>query len=126
MAAHWSDGYIGIPHATLDCGELVERVLREQLGRDVRFPRRESDNTFHRAALIKANAADFARKVKKPFDGCGVMFLARGRMAHIGLYCAFGGGYILHSDSTFGASVRTPVGRFVPPNYRIEGFYEWL
>lgn len=125
--AHWSDGYIGIPHAQLDCAELVERVLREQLGRDLHFPRRQSDNLFHRAGLITTHARDFARPVAEPFDGCGVLFLARGRMAHIGLYCLIGGlGHVLHSDSAYGSSTRPPASRMVPPRYRIEGFYEWL
>lgn len=124
---HWSDSYIDIPHHELDCAELVERVLREQLGRDLHFPRRESDNLFHRSKLITAHARDFAQPTAAPFDGCGVMFLARGRMAHIGLYCLITGvGYVLHSDSSFGSSTRMPVSRMVPPRYRIEGFYEWL
>lgn len=124
---HWSDGYIGIAHATLDCAELVERVLREQLGRDLHFPRRANDNMFHRSALLTAHAQDFARPIAAPVDGCGVMFLVRGRMAHVGLYCLIGReGYVLHSDSAFGSSTRIAIRNMAPPRYRIEGFYEWF
>jgi len=122
--AHWSDGYIDIPHEQLDCAELVERVLREQFGRTVSFPRKESSNLFHRAALVTRHAADFATPIASPVDGCGVMLLARGRMAHVGLYCAIGAGFLLHSDSTFGASVRVPITRV--STHRIQGFYAWL
>lgn len=122
---HWSDGYIGIPHAQADCAELVERVLREQFGSEVRFPRKESVDLFHRAALITAHAADFAERITEPVDGCGVLMLARGRMAHMGLYCVIDRGYVLHSDSAFGSSIRVPVER-VAQSHRIEGFYRWL
>lgn len=123
---HWSDGYIGIPHAELDCAELVERVLREQLGRQVQFPRRQSDNLFHRAGLITRHARDFARRIDAPHDGCGVLMFARGRTAHVGLFCDIEGvGYVLHSDSVFGTSVRMPVAR-VAATHRIEGWYAWL
>ena len=124
--AHWSDGYIDIPHAALDCGELVAKVLREQFGRTVNFPRKESDNLFHRAQLITEHCADFARPVGAPFDGCGVLLFARGRMAHMGLYCLIDQPYLLHSDSRFGSSTRVPLSRVCPPRYRIEGFYAWL
>lgn len=124
--AHWSDGYINIPHTRLDCGELVEKVLREQLGRVVHFPRKERVDVFHRAGLITRHATDFARRIDKPVDGCGVMIMARGRLAHIGLYCAIDQGYVLHSDSHFGSSMRTKINMMVPPVYRIEGFYAWL
>jgi len=122
---HWSDGYIDIPHAELDCAELVARVLREQLGRVVNFPRKQSDNLFHRAALVTQHASDFAARIAAPVDGCGVLMLARGRMSHIGLFCAIDQGYVLHSDSAFGASVRVPLNR-VRVTHRIEGFYAWL
>ena len=123
--AHWSDGYIGIPHARLDCAELVELVLREQLGRVVHFPQKESLDLFHRAALITKHCADFARPVAQPYDGCGVLMFSRGRMAHVGLYCAIDQAYVLHSDSQFGESVRIPLTR-VAQTHRIQGFYAWL
>lgn len=125
--AHWSDGYIDIPHDSEDCGQLVERALREQHGKNVRFPQRQRDDLFHRAALIKQHAAEFAYPIPAPVDGCGVLMLARGRMAHIGLYCEIDfQGYVLHSDSLFGTSTRMPISRMVPPFYRIQGFYGWL
>lgn len=123
--AHWSDGYINIPHDREDCGELVERALREQLGRNYHFPRKESGNLFHRAGLITKHARDFADPIDEPHDGCGVLILSRGRMAHIGLYCAIDQGYVLHSNAIFGSSTRDPINRMVPPVYRIQGFYAW-
>lgn len=124
---HWSDGYLDIPYRELNCAELVERVLREQLGRDLHFPLRENNNLFHQSALITAYARDFAIPIATPSDGCAVVLLARGRMAHVGLYCLIGGvGYVLHADSSFGSSTRPPMTRMVPPRYRIEGFYEWI
>lgn len=122
---HWSDPYINIPHAQRDCGELVELVLREVFGREVTFPRKQSSNLLHRARLITKHARDFARPVDAPFDGAGVLILARGRAAHIGLYCAIEQGYILHSDEWFGASVREPVNR-LENRYVIQGYYAWL
>lgn len=123
--AHWSDGYIDIPHSRLDCAELVQLVLREQFGRCYEFPKKESQDLFHRAALITKHARDFAEPIDQPHDGCGVLMLSRGRMAHVGLYCAIDQGYVLHSDAAFGSSTRIPINRMVPPRYRIKGFYAW-
>ncbi|MFT4190832.1 MAG: hypothetical protein QM617_04815 [Comamonas sp.] len=121
---HWSDPYLNIPHAVLDCGQLVERVLREQLGRDVHFPQRQADDLVHRSSLIVDHAADFARPIGQAEDGCGVLMWARGRRAHIGLYCLIDRvPYVLHSDSLFGSSVRTPLARLP---YKVEGYYAWL
>ncbi|MEN2386462.1 hypothetical protein [Comamonas sp. A7-5] len=124
---HWSDSYIDIPHDVLDCAQLVERALHEQFGRiDIHFPRRQADDLAHRSALITANQADFAKWIEEPVDGCGVLMLARGRQAHIGLYCLIQGvPYVLHSDALFGSSMRQPLAR-LPRCYRVEGFYQWL
>lgn len=123
--AHWSDGYVDIAHADLDCGELVERVLREQFGRTgLRFPRKGSADLAHRSGLIVGHAAEFAQPIEWPVDGCGVLMFARGRRAHIGLYCEIDGvPFVLHSDSVFGASVRTPLARL---RYKVEGWYAWI
>jgi len=124
--AHWSDPYIDIPHADLDCAQLVERVLREQFGRDYNFLRRTSDDLDHRSSLIVTHAADYARRIDQPVDGCGVLMFARGRRAHMGLYCLIDHApYVLHSDSVFGSSVRTPLTRLMRC-YKVEGFYAWL
>ncbi|MDN7533872.1 hypothetical protein [Burkholderia orbicola] len=124
--AHWTERYLGIPHAELDCGQLVERVLREQFGRDVCFPRRQSDDLAHRSSLIVDHAADFATPIGGPVDGCAVLMWARGRRAHIGLYVVVDGiPYILHSDQPTGSSVLSPLHR-LPAWYRIEGYYAWL
>jgi hypothetical protein len=125
--AHWSDGYINVPHEQLDCGELVERALHEQFGRtDICFPRKSSSDLDHRAGLIVGHAADFARPIDAPVDGCGVLMFARGRRAHIGLYCEIEGvPYVLHSDALFGTSTRMPLSR-LKLRYRIEGWYAWI
>lgn len=123
--AHWHERFLDIPHSQLDCGELVEKVLREQFGRVVSFPKKERNDLFHRAGLIAAHRDEYARRTTAPTDGCGVMMLARGRMGHMGLYCAIDQGYILHSDSNFGKSVCMPINRILTL-YRIEGFYEWI
>ncbi|POS08021.1 hypothetical protein C3Y08_11030 [Burkholderia gladioli] len=123
---HWSSGYLGIPHAELDCGQLVELVLREQFGRNIQFPRRQRDDLAHRSALIVESAPDYARPIAEPVDGCGVLMWARGRRAHIGLYVVIDQiPYILHSDQPMGASILTPVRR-LPAWYRIEGYYAWI
>ncbi|HDR9585264.1 TPA: hypothetical protein QDC22_007502 [Burkholderia stabilis] len=122
---HWSEHFIGIPHAQLDCGQFVERVLREQFGRNVRFPRRERDDLVHRSALIVEHVPEFAVPIDEPVDGCGVLMWARGRRAHIGLYVVIDGqAYVLHSDQAMGASILSPLNR-LPAWYRIEGFYAW-
>ncbi len=124
--SHWTERYLGIPHAQLDCGQFIELVLREQFGRDVQFPQRQRDDLAHRSALIVDHTADFATPIDTPVDGCGVLMWARGRRAHIGLYVVIDGiPYILHSDQPTGGSVLSSLHR-LPAWYRIEGYYAWL
>lgn len=122
---HWSDTYLDIPHAALDCAELVEKALRETFGKNIVFPRKSSNDIDHRSGLIIRHARDFARLIEQPYDGCGVLMFARGRMAHMGLYCAIAQGYVLHSHSLFGASVIEPINR-IRFSFKVEGFYAWL
>lgn len=122
---HWSDAYLNIPHDTLDCAELVEKTLAEVFGKNIRFPRKSSADIDHRSGLIVRHARDFARRIEQPRDGCGVLMFARGRRAHMGLYCAIAQGYVLHSHSLFGASMIEPVNR-IRFSFKIEGFYDWL
>jgi len=124
--AHWTERFIGIPHAQLDCGQFVEHVLRVQFGREVHFPAREHDDLAHRSALIVGHVPDFARPIDVPVDGCGVLMWARGRRAHIGLYVLVDHlPCILHSDQPGGASILSSLAR-LPSWYRIEGYYAWL
>lgn len=125
--AHWSDGYIDVPYAVENCAALVERVRREVWGSRVRFPRPTRASVLHYGALLTARARDFATPIATPHDGCAVIVLARGRLAHLGLYCELPDQpYLLHSDNTFGASVRIPMSRVCRPRFTIEGFYAWL
>lgn len=125
--AHWSDRYLGIPYAALNCAELVEKVQLEQFGRRIRFPKPERQNVFHYSAAIVSSSRDFAEPVEVPSDGCAVLLFARGRIAHVGLYCLIGReSFLLHADSRFGSSCRIPMSRVQAPLYRLEGYYAWL
>jgi len=125
--AHWSEGYIDVPHAVENCAALVERLRREQFGSKQVFPRPERRAVFHHSDLITSHLRDFVTPIDAPHDGCCVIVLARGRLAHIGMYCELPDQpYLLHSDSWFGASVRIPMSRVCAPRFRIEGFYAWL
>lgn len=124
---HWSDRFVNVPYEVAECAELIEMVLREKFGRKVRFPRPDRrEDVFQRNALIREHTADFARPIDTPYDGCGVILLARNRLAHMGMYLVIDQPYLLHTDSTFGASTRIPMTRVQPPHFRIEGFYAWL
>ncbi|MCL1962368.1 MAG: hypothetical protein FWG56_11500 [Desulfovibrionaceae bacterium] len=123
---HWSDHYIGIPYAQMDCAQLVEKVLREQFATTVIWPFQRDDDLERYSGLIVQHRDEFVRPIDVPRDGCGVLMFFRGRSAHMGLYALMGGqGYVLHSDAIFGASVRMPLER-VRRLYKIEGFYDWL
>jgi hypothetical protein len=122
---HWSDGYLAVPHQVEDCAELVQRILREQFGRHVEFPKKQSLDVDHRSELITRYCADFARPITQPYDGCGMLMFARGRKAHMGLYCGIQMGYVLHSHVLFGESIREPINR-INRLFRLEGFYAWL
>ena len=123
--AHWSDRYVGIPYATANCADLSQLAQRQEFGRHLHFPGC-TGGVFERSALIRARSADFAEPIDQPVDGCGVLFLVRGRLAHMGLYCAIDGvGYVLHTSSSFGSSTRIQLARMVPPSYKIEGWYAW-
>lgn len=120
----WSDKYIGIPYADMNCGALVKHVMQAEFGRTINLPTDNSGNIFSNSATVINHKDSVARRIALPVDGCPVLMLARGRMAHVGLYVAQGAGYILHAHSGFKTSVCQPIGSL--HDVIIEGYYEWI
>ena len=120
----WSDKYIGIPYADMNCGALVNHVMRAEFGIELNLPVDNSGNIFSNSATVTNHKDSVARRIITPFDGCGVLMLARGRMAHVGVYVAHGAGFVLHAHSGFKTSVCQPIGSL--HDVIIEGFYQWI
>jgi len=102
MAEHWAIAYVGRSYdkAGFDCAHLVELVLREQFGRQVRLPtdRPESNRARDMSTQIRCRLEEFAQISTNPAEGDGVLMIGAGYINHIGVYCLISGRpYVLHN-----------------------------
>jgi hypothetical protein len=126
---HWSDKYVGQPYVAEvgDCAGLAAKVARDVLGIDCGLPSSHATGLREQSAQVMANKDALAVRVDKPADAQPALFLARGRLAHIGVVCLIGSEvWILHADQSAGAVVRERLTRMTEFRYTLEGFYKWL
>ncbi|ARP89831.1 hypothetical protein CAL14_05610 [Bordetella genomosp. 9] len=126
---HWSDRYLGEPYVPEvgDCASLAARVAREILGIDCGLPEGHATGLWEQSAQVLANKDALAQRVERPIDAQPALFLARGRLAHIGVACLIGPEvWILHADQSAGAVVRERLTAMTKFRYKLEGFYKWL
>lgn len=125
---HWAEQYVGQPYIEdeNDCAAFVERVLREQYGREVRFPAEHAKGYRAQARQIQSLKDEYAYRTDAPQEGDGVLMLGRARMNHIGLYCAIdGAGYVLHAMEGIGEVALHPLRDLPDYGLEVEGIYRW-
>lgn len=124
---HWTRKYISRPYSELNCAELVELVIKEQLGIKFTFPQ-SNGNIFYESARIREHFLDYVEpeKTTKPENCSLVVMHANRRMCHVGLFVKYGGAsYVLHSLKSAGSVC---LHRIEDLNYYglvLEGFYKW-
>lgn len=126
---HWSDRYVGLPYiaGAGDCAALAAKVARDVLGIDCGLPASHATGLREQSAQVMANKEALAVRIDAPIDAQPALFLARGRLAHIGVVCIIGGEvWVLHADQSAGAVVRERLSRMTEFRYILEGFYKWL
>ncbi|WP_427183616.1 hypothetical protein ACL598_17505 [Bordetella bronchialis] len=126
---HWSDKYVGQPYVPEvgDCAALAAKVAREVLCVDCGLPESHATGLWEQSAQVLANKDALAQRIDKPIDAQPALFLARGRLAHIGVVCLIGlEVWILHADQSAGAVVRERLTKMTQYRYVLEGFYQWL
>ena len=120
---------MGLPYvaASGDCAALASRVAKEVLGIECALPRVHATTLRAQSDQIMEHKDDMAQRIQSPIDGQPALFLARGRLAHIGVVCLIESQvWILHADQSAGAVVREKLSSMTQFRYVLEGFYRWL
>jgi hypothetical protein len=127
---HWSDRFVGRPYVVQDgdCAALASDVARSILGLDPALPSSHAKGHRNQGAQVLAHKDALAKRVELPKDGHPVLFVARGRLCHIGVACQIQGEtWILHADQSVGFVVRERLSRMNQTfRYQLEGFYQWI
>lgn len=125
---HWSAVYVGLPYVrdVFDCAGLVERVLTEVFGRGVNLPKERAAQVVGLSTQIMRHQAEFARRVDAPVEGDGVLMVGRGRVNHIGVYCALEEAYVLHNMRNAGQVCLHRVRDLPRYGLVVEGYYRWI
>lgn len=125
---HWSDKYVGEPYIaeTGDCAALAARVNHEQFNKLPDLPNSHAVTLREQTKQIVQLKDDLAVKIDKPFDGCPVLLITRGRLCHIGVMCWIANDWwVLHADQSAGFVVRQRLRELTRLHYQVEGFYQW-
>lgn len=131
--AHWTDRFVGPNDPQTDCGDLVQRVLREQFGREVALPSERwyagaagRERLRLMAAQLREAVPALAVPTEQPAEGDLVLMHSGAAVMHAGVYCAIGGeGWVLHAAERLRAVILTRVRELEVKGYRLEGYYRW-
>lgn len=126
---HWSDRFVGMAYVPQsgDCAALAAKVAKEVLGVDCALPITHATTLRDQSVQVMANKDALAQRVDEPIDGQPALFLARGRLAHIGVVCLIDSQvWVLHADQSAGSVVREKLSSMTRFRYVLEGFYRWI
>lgn len=124
---HWTRKYISTPYSKLNCAELVEAVLKEEVAINFKFPQ-SNGNIFYESARIKEHFKDYVdtSPVKEPIEYDLVVMNAHRRMCHVGIYVNFcEEGYVLHSLKSAGSVCLHKIEDLNYYGLVLQGFYRW-
>lgn len=125
---HWSDKYVGEPYVAEsgDCAALAARVAHAEFGLSIDLPLAHAEGLRDQAIQIMDEKPNLAVKIQEPFDGCPALFIARGRVCHIGVMCWIAlDWWVLHADQSVGFVVRQRLREMTRLHFALEGFYKW-
>lgn len=124
MSAHWSDLWLGRQYAPdhFNCADLTLAVQREHFDRCLDIVGAHPTGPLAQSQAVEAEVWKHVERVDVPQDGDVVLIRNRGRLRHIGVYCALRGGMILHAVKGMGV-IRTPVRDIEKIRMSVEGFY---
>ncbi|AHB05621.1 hypothetical protein U875_09700 [Pandoraea pnomenusa 3kgm] len=126
--AHWSDAYMFRPYIVnqFDCGDLARLVLKEVFHRDVGIPHARGTGPFADSALVAKCCDEIGVRTVEPADGDAVVMIARGRLAHVGVYYTLDGvAWVLHNSREARQVVRHRVRELDGNGFKLDGFYKW-
>lgn len=123
-AVHWSDAYLGRPYLadSFNCADLAIEVQQREFGRALDVVGAHPAGGLAQAAAVEAALAARVRRVEQPLDGDVVQLRSKGQLRHLGVYCALGGGMVLHACRRAGV-VRTALRDLPAIRMEVAGFY---
>ena len=109
-----------------DCGDLARLVLAEVFGRQVGIPTARGTGPFADSALVTQCCDEIGERTNAPADGDAVVMIARGRLAHVGVYYELNGvAWVLHNSREARQVVRHRVRELAGAGFTLDGFYRW-
>lgn len=128
---HWTEAYVGLRYdkRSLDCAQLVERVLAERFGRQVRLPtdRPESGSARELMGTIEQHLDAYVRRTDAPREGDMVLMRGAGYLDHLGLYTEVGGeARVLHAFIRARQVCLHRLRDLAGVGLEVEGVYRWI
>lgn len=122
--SHWSDEWLGRQYEPdrFNCADLVLAVQREHFDRCLDIVGAHPTGPLAQASAVEDEVWRHVQRVEIPKDGDVVMIRNRGRLRHIGVYCALRDGMVLHAVKGMGV-IRTHVRDLPNIRMQLEGFY---
>lgn len=109
-----------------DCGDLARLVLLEVFARNVAIPAARGAGPFADSALVERCCDEIGERTDFPSDGDAVVMIARGRLAHVGVfYVQNGVQWVLHNSREARQVVRHRVRELEGAGFKLDGFYKW-
>ncbi|VVD74334.1 MULTISPECIES: hypothetical protein [Pandoraea] len=109
-----------------DCGDLARQVLKEVFQRDIAIPSARGVGPFADSALVERCCDEIGVRTDSPEDGDAAVMIARGRLAHVGVYYEVNGvAWVLHNSREAMQVVRHKVRELDGAGFKLDGFYKW-
>lgn len=121
---HWSDAYLGRPYLrdSYNCADMAIEVQQREFGRALDVIGAHPAGGLAQAEAVEAAIGERLRRVDSPVDGDVVLLRSKGQLRHLGVYCAIGGGMVLHACRRAGV-VRTALRDLPAIRMEVAGFY---
>ena len=122
--SHWSDEWLGRQYELdrFNCADLVLAVQREHFDRCLDIVGAHPTGPLAQACAVEEAGWRPVHRIDTPLDGDVVLLQNRGRLRHIGVYCALREGMVLHAVKRMGV-IRTAVRDLPQIRMSLEGFY---
>lgn len=121
---HWSDLWLGRQYSPdrFNCADLVLAVQREHFDRCLDIVGAHPVGLLAQSQAVEAEVWRHVERVDRPMDGDVAMIRNRGRLRHIGVFCAIQDGMILHAVRGMGV-IRTAARDLHRIRMELEGYY---
>lgn len=121
----WVKKYLKITYHQMHCSAFVEHVLRNEFGKDYKFPQSKG-SVFNQSEQIRKHLPEFCEKTDNPKNGDLVLMHGIRRMCHVGLYLKINHeDYVLHTEAKMKTAALHRLKDLYYYGLKAEGIYTW-